>query len=78
MDLLISSKNKSNPPILIEIWVTHKSSESKLNSKYRIIEIHIESEDDIKQIINNASIVETDDMTILKELLLKFLMTHIN
>lgn len=62
-DLLISSKNKSNPPILIEIWVTHKSSESKLNSKYRIIEIHIESEDDIKQIINNASIVETDDMT---------------
>lgn len=59
-DLLIShSKIKNREPILIEIWMMHKSTEEKLKSGLRIIEIHIESEDDIKEIVDTASIVET-------------------
>lgn len=56
-DLRLShSKNKNREPILIEIWVTHKSTEEKCDSGYRIIEIHIESEDDINEIVSKKSI----------------------
>lgn len=58
-DLLLSPKNTNHPPVIIEIWVTHKSTEAKLHSNYRIIEIQIESEDDIKQIVDKASIIES-------------------
>lgn len=57
-DLVISNQSNNKPPFLIEIYVTHKSTEEKLNSGYRIIEIQIESEEDINEIISAASIVE--------------------
>lgn len=58
-DLCLShSKNKNREPILIEIWVTHKSTEEKCDSGYRIIEIHIESEEDINKIVSKRSIRE--------------------
>lgn len=55
-DLVISNKTNNSFPILIEIYVTHKSTQEKLNSNYRIIEIKIESEEDIDQIVSTASI----------------------
>lgn len=60
-DLIISDKHgKYNDPILIEIYVTHKSTEEKLKSNYRIIEIHVESEEDIDKIVSTSSIIESD------------------
>lgn len=59
-DLLLTNSQTHIPPILIEIYVSHKSTEKKLNSDYRIIEIHIESETDIDQIVSSASIIESD------------------
>ena len=58
-DLLITNSKKEISPVLIEIYVSHKSTEDKLNSKYRIIELHIESEDDIDQIVQNKLIQES-------------------
>lgn len=60
-DLLLCPINKKHPPIFIEIWVTHKSTQSKLNSRNKIIEIKIESESDIQQIIETQSIIEYSD-----------------
>ena len=57
---MISNQSKNTPPVLIEIYVTHKSTEEKLNSNHRIIEIHIKSEEDIEQIVSSASIIEDD------------------
>lgn len=48
--LLSSSKNKEK--IFVEIAVTHFSTEKKLNSGYKIIEIAIEHDDDLKPISN--------------------------
>jgi len=60
-DLLISSSTDSNrPPILIEIWVKHKSRENKINSGYRIIEIKINSEKDLDNILETHTIKEVD------------------
>ena len=52
--LLSSSKNSKLPPTLIEIKVTHKCTDEKINDGARIIEIPISSEEDIDNIINNA------------------------
>lgn len=61
-DLLISnSKEGDKEPILIEIWVKHKSTEEKLNSGLQIIEINIESEEDIEEIVNTASKIQNQN-----------------
>lgn len=60
-DLLVDGcMNGSSKPILIEIWVTHKSTDEKLKSGNCIIEIHIESEEDIDQIVNTSSIIQNE------------------
>lgn len=51
-DLLLIHKNNADEKIYIEIAVTHKISEKKQQSKYKIIEIPINSEKDIEQIKN--------------------------
>ena len=58
--LLTNSKNFDRDPILIEIKVSHKSTEEKIQSGYRIIEICIDSEDDIDQITSTAQINESE------------------
>ncbi|MDE7369160.1 MAG: hypothetical protein K2N08_05220 [Muribaculaceae bacterium] len=58
-DLLISDNESKYPPILFEIYVSHKCSEDKINSGLRIIEIHIDSENVIEKIISSASITES-------------------
>ncbi|MCH5309255.1 MAG: hypothetical protein J1E58_05275 [Prevotella sp.] len=53
--LLTNSKDENIPPIFLEVFVTHKCSEEKLNSGYQIIEIKIESEKDADNaIIENS------------------------
>lgn len=60
-DLLVDGcMNGSTKPILIEIWVTHRSTDEKLKSGLRIIEIHIESEEDIDQIVDTSSIIQNE------------------
>lgn len=57
-DLLLTN-NKNIHPILIEICVSHESSNKKIGSDYRIIEIFIESENDIDFITSNAMFCES-------------------
>lgn len=55
-DLLLKSKVKSKlPPIFIEIYKTHESTDDKINSNNKIIEtIQLKSEADIDSIIENG------------------------
>lgn len=61
-DLVLTSSHHEIDPILIEICVSHKSTSEKLNSGYRIIEIRIDSEEDIRQIISTSMIIESDSV----------------
>lgn len=64
-DLLLKQKEKKEiPPILIEICVTHESTEKKLNSNYKIIEIHIATEEDIENVISAKRIVEKTERSV--------------
>lgn len=52
-DILISdSTGRYKDPVLIEIYCSHKSSREKLESGLRIIEIKIDSEEDVLKLIN--------------------------
>lgn len=57
-DLLCECEDRPTPPIFIEIFVTHECSQEKKKSGIRIIEIHIQSEDDILNITNSTKITE--------------------
>lgn len=57
-DLFCESEGKPNSPIFIEIFVTHECSQEKKDSGIRIIEFHIQSEEDILHIINSTQITE--------------------
>lgn len=52
-DLLLTDKNNKNQ-IFIEIFVTHRVTWEKINSKNRIIEINIKNEKDIELIKQNT------------------------
>lgn len=54
--LLTSSTNPKIPPILIEIMVTHKCTTEKIKDGVRIIEIPIQSEEQIDDIINHCKL----------------------
>lgn len=49
--LLTSSTHPKREPVLIEVVVTHKCTEEKLDSGLRIIELKIDSEETIKSIV---------------------------
>lgn len=51
-DLLITGEGQ--PPILVEIYVSHECSNQKINSGHRIIEIPINSETDIEYFCKNV------------------------
>ena len=57
--LLTSSTNPKLPPVLIEIMVTHKCTEDKISDGVRIIEIPIQSEEQIDDIVINCKLVAT-------------------
>lgn len=52
--LLTSSTIPQRPPVLVEIMVTHKCTQQKINDGVRIIEIPIQSEEQIDNIVNNC------------------------
>ena len=49
-DLLITNRQGNKKPLLIEIYVTHKSTEEKIHSRLPIIEIKIDNEDQLEQL----------------------------
>ncbi len=53
---IFSSTNPKREPIYLEFCVTHASDREKLHSGNKIIEIRIESEDDIQQLVENGII----------------------
>jgi hypothetical protein len=53
VDLLWSNPNNPNNNILVEIKVTHECTQEKKNSKARIIEFDVRSEEDVDRIINS-------------------------
>lgn len=61
-DLLITSKKHPEKPIMVEIWVSHESSEKKKESKHRIIEIKIDSISDIIS-LEKGNLTESDKIT---------------
>ena len=58
--LLTSSEKPDREPVLIEIQVSHKSTDQKLQSGLRIIEIRIKTEEDIKSLLRSP-IVENPE-----------------
>ena len=53
---IFSSTNPKRPPIYLEFCVTHASDREKLHSGNKIIEIRIESVDDVLQLVENGII----------------------
>ena len=53
---IFSSQNENFPPVYLEFYVTHESEKEKLHSGNRIIEIKIETEDDILKICKEGFI----------------------
>lgn len=69
-DIMLSSSKYPKDPIFLEIYVTHACTPEKINSGLRIIEIKIDSEDDIerftrrhvlKEYIDNSGKVDIED-----------------
>ena len=57
-DLFCEHNSNPDAPIFIEIDVTHKCSQDKINSGIRIIEIPIQSEEDILNITRSVCLIE--------------------
>ena len=61
-DLCLIDETGKHEPIFIEIWSKHKNSEKKANSRYRIIEIRIQTPDELKQLTEHP-ITESETVT---------------
>lgn len=57
--LLTSSKDINRKPILLEVCFTHPCEKIKIDSKLKIIEIHLKTESDVYSIINSRTIEES-------------------
>ncbi len=57
---LYCESNASHPPIFIEIFVTHECSQEKKSSGIRIIELVVQSEEDILNIVNSSNLIESN------------------
>lgn len=59
-DLYCESDAYPNSPIFIEIFVTHECSQEKKSSGIRIIELAIQSEEDILDIVKSTKLIESE------------------
>lgn len=59
-DLMLVDETGKREPIFIEIWHKHKSEDTKLNSKYRIIEIRLKKVDELEELTKGP--IEESDM----------------
>jgi hypothetical protein len=66
-DILLINQRNDISPILVEIYVTHRTTAEKIQSGCRIIEIKVESESDIDDIVSSACIKESVYETISKQ-----------
>lgn len=57
-DILLSNSIKKFAPVFIEIYVSHPCEQQKIDSGNKIIELKINSEDDIKSIVDSSIITE--------------------
>ncbi len=63
--LLFDSRGIHKSPLLLEIKVSHKCTKEKLSSGFRIVEIGIDSEEDIKTLCaGNKCVIEENDKNI--------------
>lgn len=58
-DVLLESKKGDK--LFFEVFVTHRSSLDKLASNYRVIELHVKSEEDVK-ILDSCTLKESDNV----------------
>mgnify|MGYP000009351448 FL=1 len=61
-DILLSNSIKKYTPVFIEIYVSHPCEHQKIDLGNKIIELKINSEDDIKPIINSPIITEDGNL----------------
>lgn len=59
-DLLLRDTRGIAPPIMIEVWHTHRCDPDKINTGVPIIEFKIKSYDDISRFIRNWGLTESD------------------
>lgn len=59
-DLYCECDTDPTSPIFIEIFVTHECSQEKIDSNIRIIELNIQSEEDILNIVNSSKLNENE------------------
>lgn len=59
--LLTDCDNHNKSPLALEIYVTHKCDEDKINSGLRIIEVKIESEKQLDDIIISGKLIDGRD-----------------
>jgi hypothetical protein len=59
--LLYDSTKKDRQPVLIEIYCSHKCEEKKTQSKLKIIEIHITSDEDIDKWVANTIVEDNNE-----------------
>lgn len=63
-DIILTSSNSIRKPIFIEVYHTHKSSESKVDSRNLIIEVKIKSFEDLK-LLETGVLQESDSIRFL-------------
>ena len=61
-DIMCLHEGSTDMPLFFEICVTHSCELQKINSGIPIIEIKIESEEDIERFINNETITESQSV----------------
>ena len=59
-DIFLNNKTNSEIPLFLEICVTHRCEQKKIDSGIKIIEFDIESESDIESIVNAPYIEENE------------------
>ena len=62
-DLWLTNSQNIYSPMAIEIYVTHKCEDNKLNSKVRIIEIKINSEEQLEALVGSNKLIEGDNIS---------------
>lgn len=61
-DIFLNNDKNSDDPLFLEICVTHRCEQKKIDSGIKIIEFDIESESDIERIISSPCIEESENI----------------
>lgn len=61
-DVCIQSSNPNKDDIFLEVWYKHRSSEKKIASGKRIIEFHINNEEDLLSLQTRENFIESENI----------------